>query len=948
MSTNPLKGLLRQLGPQYEGFAQTETTDSVRFQVKFGQVARVDYEKGKMDVIPLDGGSNASMPISAPGWGPRSFFGMMPEVGSFAVLIYMSGSNLSEVPVAATYLPNQYKQALMGDPTFDFKINDFLRPQMRKVLPGEILALSAESSEMHLSRDILLSNSLGNELQLRSEDQSFLLSILNSSISTAAGFFRSGLPIRNFTLVRGPNSQQLQDVVGQMRSLDLPPELLPYLISPDASPLLNVTSALDISPEIIQDAVDENNLNANLQFLKRQFRDTAFTSQLETFVRKGLLHQRASSSGFVYELDELSPIVLPSGKHHFVVTRRRADDGTRPSLDEGGVPWTEHSLKMREVHDGVLDSNPDITGIDTDFLIKNESLQSLLSLMTSDPELFKSAVNDDGTFSSSTPDIMLRGDDVSREALGLQAGDLPSLLEQAQKNSLYISASLGTLIGEDETVRAHYGKVLRRETFKHWGWDDSRDNPVSSSPDFGTRPAYVAIAPGQDVRWKRNPGDEDFRPQQEFVPQEQLAVRERTLGEAVSFELNMSDRTGPRHVNGPFLTTSLNINKEGKIQASTGSSGPTDPVAEGISLEWMSEGAIKAFIGKATNFRPGTGYQKFDTDKGEFSAQEIRNDQPEETYTSPYNREISGLGTSANLVLDRSLNLNIQGPDQVFDALNIRAIGNANSFIDGNKKEHVTASSTTTVDGDLNVRANAKTEVVEGGNSRELVSNGSKQIQASQTVEMLAKRVLIKCAEQIDQQFGTDMTQIIGGSLRRQVDGEFVETVQGKKLGQYGAGMETNVVGSENHIVSDSRSTSIGGREDISVGNVHSTIVSGVAPPTSLSPPSPGLIERRILVNGDILDQTTSGNITYSTLAGNALLQASLTALINAPRVELGFPGAPHPLVKGDSLLTFLVNFVVAYNAHTHGSPSGATTPPATPSPLPTAALLSSISFTSP
>ena len=66
--------------------------------------------------------------------------------------------------------------------------------------------------------------------------------------------------------------------------------------------------------------------------------------------------------------------------------------------------------------------------------------------------------------------------------------------------------------------------------------------------------------------------------------------------------------------------------------------------------------------------------------------------------------------------------------------------------------------------------------------------------------------------------------------------------------------------------------------------------------------------------------------------SGQITLQAGTKVVVEAPQIEL-VQGAPHPLVFGDDLLTYLNQLVSMFNAHMHPGQLAAAVLPVTPAP---------------
>lgn len=138
------------------------------------------------------------VPMTFPGAGKRHFFGAMPQKGDFCVVGWMmqesggAGDTVgTQIPVilrwlvsgvwtgqdwmtTAPFTPEEWsfskKDSTMVEGAFER-----IRHKLRHLGPGEILASSAQGSDIFLDESILLSNRRGNEIRLRDQDQSFVV-----------------------------------------------------------------------------------------------------------------------------------------------------------------------------------------------------------------------------------------------------------------------------------------------------------------------------------------------------------------------------------------------------------------------------------------------------------------------------------------------------------------------------------------------------------------------------------------------------------------------------------------------------------------------------------------------------------------------------------------------------------------------------------------------------
>ena len=81
-----------------------------------------------------------------------------------------------------------------------------------------------------------------------------------------------------------------------------------------------------------------------------------------------------------------------------------------------------------------------------------------------------------------------------------------------------------------------------------------------------------------------------------------------------------------------------------------------------------------------------------------------------------------------------------------------------------------------------------------------------------------------------------------------------------------------------------------------------------------------------------VSDQNGSNLMHIDVNQGQITVQASIKVVVDAPQIELE-RGAPHPLVFGDSLLTYLNQLVTMFNTHVHPGELAAGILPVTPAP---------------
>lgn len=203
--------MAKKIFPQYaSGFGRNLKSSKFKF-LRIGQIVRVDYETGYLDVDWLDdvgGRTNIYLP-SAFG-GPRGTIRGMPELGSVVVCGWIKYEQNIEKPVILGYLDlntkNSYEYRLdRGKGPLELtdisKMKDkigyeIIRHKRRKLYPGEIQIESTQGSELFVDDNLYLSNSKLNEIEILADDQSIRMSSKQNYISTNAGKIWNGAVVR--------------------------------------------------------------------------------------------------------------------------------------------------------------------------------------------------------------------------------------------------------------------------------------------------------------------------------------------------------------------------------------------------------------------------------------------------------------------------------------------------------------------------------------------------------------------------------------------------------------------------------------------------------------------------------------------------------------------------------------------------------------------------------
>jgi len=169
----------------------------------FARVVRVDYALHTVQLLILVGENGyyvrTPIPISYPGAGPRHFFGAVPTVGSYCVVGYLP-SKPAKTPVVLTWnIPNpwlghDWVTSQNYKPTeFNFNTRQQSelegiaarnRHKLRHMMPGNIVASSAQGADLVLDEGVIIMNRRGDEFRMRDQDQAMVFRSLQQFHAT--------------------------------------------------------------------------------------------------------------------------------------------------------------------------------------------------------------------------------------------------------------------------------------------------------------------------------------------------------------------------------------------------------------------------------------------------------------------------------------------------------------------------------------------------------------------------------------------------------------------------------------------------------------------------------------------------------------------------------------------------------------------------------------------
>jgi len=182
-------------------------------RLRLAVITRVDPAKFIVDLkFRQETGGRTDVIMSASYWSAQAFMGVMPEEGAQCVIgFYHQGADVW-MPVILQYLPTgataarRIESQQIGlpstgedDPREGFSF--IQRMRLRKVYPGQALMQSREGSDVVASKDILLSNSRGNEVRLRAADQTIVGNALGHVTNIPGGSIKMGPVTRNALVI---------------------------------------------------------------------------------------------------------------------------------------------------------------------------------------------------------------------------------------------------------------------------------------------------------------------------------------------------------------------------------------------------------------------------------------------------------------------------------------------------------------------------------------------------------------------------------------------------------------------------------------------------------------------------------------------------------------------------------------------------------------------------
>jgi hypothetical protein len=360
VSSGEMRGDLKE-NPAH---AQSANRGDGHYALKIATVLRIDYKKMEIALLMQQGESVAreAVPLTLPGAGNRHFFGAMPEPGDLCVVGFGIKTEGNSRPFIVSWLVPGALAGYDWLPTQPYGPEEFgLSPKLRSQLegvadrvrhklqaldPGNIIASSAQGSDVVLDESVTIANRRGNELILRDQDQAIIFRSLQQ-FHAGAGFRQySGMVQRDANLL--PTQMFSSDKFwAAPRQTDT---------SGDTALTENELGPSPYSEGFLTpDAVFQRNEDGTLQS------GMVFSSDIDPydFLQRGLF---ITAQGYIRTNGTTNAIY--GGKPMY----RVSTGGTNSTADTSQGTFTEHRIELAHTADGTLPVTEQTDGFDADRL----------------------------------------------------------------------------------------------------------------------------------------------------------------------------------------------------------------------------------------------------------------------------------------------------------------------------------------------------------------------------------------------------------------------------------------------------------------------------------------------------------------------------------------------------------------------------------------------------
>lgn len=346
-------------------------TGAQTYALSIATVMQVDYETLHVTLRTENGETFENSPImlTFPGAGARHFLGALPLPGDVAVVGWGAGeSGRSRQPYVLSWFASpmaghdwwmlqpfgqdEFNLTPKAKETFE-GIANRTRYKLRHLLPGNIVASSAQGSDLVLNEGVLLANRRGNEIRLRDQDQAFVVRSVQQFHAGSGFRVYAGLVQRDATLL--PTSMFSDGV-----RWDAPGQ-----VDEDGNPLLESDLGASSTPAgyLTPNKVFQRDTSGRREAVFTDGDGVAaypFGGNVDpyVFLQKGLFIDTNGAS-------LVSPgDAVYGGKAIY----RVSEDGTNAAVDPQSDALTEYRVEVSHTSNGTLPVTEQTDGFDADRL----------------------------------------------------------------------------------------------------------------------------------------------------------------------------------------------------------------------------------------------------------------------------------------------------------------------------------------------------------------------------------------------------------------------------------------------------------------------------------------------------------------------------------------------------------------------------------------------------
>jgi hypothetical protein len=248
------------------------------FFLKVGRVVELDFDKYQFKVEWVTGsGSPSWMPISFPYIGPAGCIGTVPEIGALGIFGYMNEGTGTGTPICLTWIPVSLQSALdhnyikLNPDSIPTDEENIVFLKFRKLQRGDVIVSSLLGGQLFVNSDIELKDSLQDKIQIRSSDQSIIMTSLNNYVFSEGVARYAGQVIRNKIPLFDADGNRIQNINAREAS-GLDGRNTKYLV-PYGKPIDEHTQyyseyRLDVS-DLSDGVLDTNDINSMSHMVSR-------------------------------------------------------------------------------------------------------------------------------------------------------------------------------------------------------------------------------------------------------------------------------------------------------------------------------------------------------------------------------------------------------------------------------------------------------------------------------------------------------------------------------------------------------------------------------------------------------------------------------------------------------------------------------------------------------